>query len=160
MIAYRSLALTLATACWGVAAAAQQPPSTAAVDRAYQALDDTVRTMAENYLRTDCEIGEVGSALKALLQVAEPARAYLVAVEKEGPPSPVLAEFQRGLESTWQARQEFLKTPDARELGPRSYEMMTAITKEQYLKEQHAGIQAKYRERARLGLRAIAGRKP
>lgn len=160
MIAHRSFALTLAAACWSVAAAAQQTPSTATVDRAYQALDQRVRTIAENYLRTDCEIGEVGASLRALLQVGDSVRPYLVAVEKEGPPSPVLAEFQRGLESTWEARQEFLKTPDARELGPRSYEMMTAITQEQYMKEQQAGIQAKYRERARLGLRAIAARKP
>jgi hypothetical protein len=159
MIAYRSFPLALAATCWCVAAAAQQTPSTAAVDRAYQALDDSVRAVAENYLRTDCEIGEVGNALKALLQVAGPVTPYLVAVQKEGPPSPVLAEFQRGLESTWEARQKFLKTPDARELGPQSYQMMIAITKEQYMKEQQAGIQAKYRERARLGLRAIAARK-
>jgi len=71
----------------------------------------------------------------------------------------VLSEFQRGLEITWQARQEYLKTRDARELGNQSFEMMKAITKEQYVKEQTDGLQAKYRERAALALRAIAAQK-
>jgi hypothetical protein len=152
-----SLAAVALLACVGMTPAAAQRDSTATVDRAYEALGPRVREVAENYLRTDCEIGEVGVALRALLQVADSAKPYLVAVQKEGPPSRVLGEFQRGLDNTWQARQEFLKTPDARELGQRSFEMMTAITRDQYMKEQQAGIQAKYRERAALGLRAMEG---
>lgn len=133
---------------------------TATVDSAYQRLNVRIRGIIENYLRTDCEVGqEVGSALRAVLAVADTARPYLLAVQKEGPPSAVLAEFQRGLDNTWDARQAFLKTPDARELGQRSYEMMIAITREQYMKEQQAAIQASYRERATLALRAIAGRR-
>ncbi len=157
MIRRRSLAATLVLAFSSIAPAAAQ---TATVDSAYQALNTRVRDIVENYLRTDCEIGEVGVALRAVLAVADTARPYLEAVQKEGPPSAVLAEFQRGLESTWQARQAFLKSPDARELGQRSYEMMTAITREQYMKEQQAAIQARYRERAALALRAMAARKP
>ena len=155
MLTRRLLTATALLAGAGVVPAAAQTDSTAAVNRAYEALGPRVRGVAENYLRTDCEIGEVGVALRALLQVADSAKPYLTAVQKEGPPSPVLAEFQRGLDNTWQARQEYLKTPDARELGQRSFDMMMAITREQYMKEQQAGIQAKYRERAALALRAM-----
>jgi hypothetical protein len=34
--------------------------------------------------------------------------------------------------------------------------MMKAITKEQYVKEQRDGLQAKYREQAAIALRALA----
>ena len=147
-----TLAMVL-TALNGTAAAQSE------VDRAYAALSQRTRDIVETYLRTDCEIGEVGAALKPVLAVADSVTRYLTAVQREGPPSAVLSDFRRGLETTWQARQEYLKTRDARELGNQSFEMMQAITKEQYEKEQNDGIQAKYRERAALALRAIAAQK-
>ena len=132
-----------------------QNSGTAEVDQAYKALDPRSRDVVEAYLRTDCEIGEVGAALKSVLQAGEIVKPYLVAVPREGPPSPVLSEFERGLNQTWEARQEFLKTPDALELGQQSFEMMKAITRDQYRKDQFQAIQAKYRERAALALEKI-----
>jgi hypothetical protein len=134
------------------ASALAQPPERA-VDQAYKALDPRNREIVETYLRTDCEIGEVGAALRAVLQIGPTVKPYLTAVAREGPPSPVLATFGNGVDETWEARQQFLKTPDALELGRRSFEMMSAITKSQYLKDQEDGIQAKYRERAALALK-------
>ncbi|HEV7515712.1 MAG TPA: hypothetical protein VGR07_05375 [Thermoanaerobaculia bacterium] len=147
-----SLAILLA------AAALAQPsgqPDTAEVDRAYRALDGKIREVVETYLRTDCEIGEVGVALKRVLALGGPVRPYLTAVERQGPPQPVLLDFNRGLDANWEARQRFLKTRDARELGEGSFKMMAAITREQYLADQQGAIQAKYRERAALALRAL-----
>jgi len=144
------LAMVLTAALNGTAAGQSE------VDRAYAALSQRTRDIVETYLRTDCEIGEVGAALKPLLAAADSVTRYLTAVQREGPPSAVLNDFRRGLESTWQARQEYLKTRDARELGDQSFEMMKAITRVQYEKEQNDAIQAKYRERAALALRAIA----
>lgn len=138
-----------------VAPASAQVAGRANVDRAYGALDPRTRAIAETYLRTDCEIGEVGVALKAVLAVGGAARAYLVAVQQEGPPSPVLDEFGRGLESTWQAREAYLRTPDAQELGKEAFDRMSGITRASYVAEQQKGIQAKYRERAALALRAL-----
>jgi len=138
-----------------VAPASAQVASRANVDRAYGALDPRTRAIAETYLRTDCEIGEVGVALKAVLAVGAAARPYLVAVQQEGPPSPVLDEFGRGLESTWQAREAYLRTPDAQELGKEAFDRMSGITRASYVAEQQKGIQAKYRERAALALRAL-----
>src|SRR4051812_3070711 len=86
-------------------AASAQVTARANVDRAYAALDPRTRTTVETYLRTDCEIGEVGVALKAVLAAGPTAHAYLVAVQQEGPPSPILDEFGRGLEGNWQARE-------------------------------------------------------
>ena len=143
------------TAIVAAPASAQVTASRANVDRAYGALDPRTRTIAETYLRTDCEIGEVGVSLKALVAVGGAARAYLVAVQQEGPPSPVLDEFGRGLESTWQARDAYLRTPDAQELGKEAFDRMRGITKTSYVAEQQKGIQAKYRERAALALRAL-----
>jgi len=128
------------------------------VDRLYQAMDARNREIVESYLRTDCEIGEVGRSLNAVMKVIDAARAYLAAVQKEGPPAAVLKDFERGLESTWSARLRFLETKDAQELGPRSFDMMKAITKVQYRKEQSDAIQARYRERAALALKAPAKR--
>jgi hypothetical protein len=137
-------------------AAAQNAAAPAAVDRAYAALDQRTRTIVETYLRTDCELGEVGVALKALIQTDGRTRAYLTAVQQGGPPSEVLTEFGRGLESTWQAREAYLRTPDAQELGKEAYDRMRGITKDAYVREQQKGLQAKYRERAALALSALA----
>jgi hypothetical protein len=125
------------------------------VDRAYAALDPRTRANVETYLRTDCELGEIGVSLKGVLTVAATTRTYLVAVQQEGPPSPVLEEFGRGLESTWQARDAYLRTPDAQELGKEAFDRMRGISKASYIAEQQKGIQAKYRERAALALRAM-----
>lgn len=123
------------------------------VDRLYEGMDPRTREIVESYLRTDCEIGEIGRGLQAVLKVIDTARPYLAAVQREGPPAAVLKDFERGLESTWTARLRFLDTKEAQELGPRSFEMMKAITRAQYQKEQSEAIQAKYRERAALALK-------
>lgn len=125
------------------------------VDELYKALNPRTREVIETYLRTDCEIGEVGKALKAVLEIASVAKPYLLAVRHEGPPQPVLSDFQRGLANTWEAREGFLKSPDALELGKESFEMMRSITRERYEKDQLNAIQAKYRERAELALQAL-----
>ena len=127
------------------------------VDRLYGALDPATRDIVETYLRVDCEIGEARASLNAVLKAIDTARPYLAAVQKEGPRTAVLVEFERGLEATWADRLKFLETKDAQELGPESFKMMKAITKAQYLKEQSEAIQAKYRERAALALKAKPG---
>jgi hypothetical protein len=140
------------------APASAQITGRANVDRAYAALDTRTRNIVETYLRTDCEIGEVGVALRALVAMdGAAARTYLMAVQQEGPPSAVLADFERGVESTWQAREAYLRTPDAQELGKEAFDRMRAITKTSYVTEQQTGIQAKYRERAALALKAMGG---
>ena len=136
-------------------ALAAQGDSTARVDAAFKALDEKARLVAETYLRTDCELGEEGRALAALLPLARQVQPYLQAVVAEGPPSPVRADLDKALEESWRARLQFLASPEAGELGPRALEMMKAITREQYLKDQRAALQAKYRERAALALTAI-----
>jgi hypothetical protein len=136
-----------------------QVASRANVDRAYAALDQRTRANVETYLRTDCEIGELGVSLKGVLTVAAATRTYLTAVQQEGPPSPVLDEFGRGLEGGWQAREAYLRTPDAQELGKEAFDRMRGITKAAYVAEQQKGIQAKYRERAVVALKAM-GTKP
>src|SRR5436305_3732997 len=101
IIRIASLAILLA------AAALAQPsgqPGTAEVDRAYRALDGKIRDVVETYLRTDCEIGEVGVALKRVLALGDSVRPYLAAVERQGPPQPVLQDFNRGLYVNWEAR--------------------------------------------------------
>jgi hypothetical protein len=148
-------AVLLLTAIVAAPAAAQNAAERAEVDRAYATLDQRTRTIVETYLKTDCELGEEGVALKALIQANGRTRGYLTAVQRQGPPSPVLTEFGRGLESTWQAREAYLRTPDAQELGKDAYDRMRAITKDSYLREQQKGIQAKYRERAALALTAL-----
>ena len=145
----------LLTAIVAAPAAGQNTAALAEVDRAYAALDLRTRTIVETYLRTDCELGEEGVALKALIQADGRTRAYLTAVQRGGPPSEVLTEFGRGLESTWQAREAYLRTPDAQELGKEAYDRMRGITKEAYVREQQKGLQAKYRERAALALSAL-----
>lgn len=126
------------------------------VDLAYLALSKRTRFAVENYLRTDCEVGEVGKALLALLPFSEKATPYLKAVRQEGPPTPVIRALNKGLKKAWRARLAFLETPDALELGEESFRMMKAITQEQYFKEQRASLQAKYRERATIGLERLA----
>ncbi|HVT60708.1 MAG TPA: hypothetical protein VHR45_20215 [Thermoanaerobaculia bacterium] len=136
----------------------QQPVKAdrAEVDRAFRALDAQSREIVETYLRTDCEIGEVGVNLKALVALGDRVKDYLTAVERQGPPSPVVDQFSQGLAESWKARQSFLETKEARALGEKLFAMMRAITREKYEKDQQAGLQAKYRERASLGLRALA----
>ena len=141
-----------------ISPAIAQVPSRTEADRIYKDMRPDVREAAETYLRTDCEIGEVRAALNSLLKVAEEVKPYLFAVQREGPPSPVVGVFERGLDDSWRLRQEFLKTPDALELGRESFEMMKVITEEQYRKDQRQAIQAKYRERAALALKAMSGR--
>ncbi len=147
--------MTLMLTAMVVAPASAQVPDRANVDRAYGALDQRTRNILETYLRTDCEIGEVGVSLKAVVALGATARPYLMAVQQEGPPSPVLNEFGRGLESTWQAREAYLRTPDAQELGKEAFDRMRGITKTSYVAEQQKGIQAKYRERAAIALKAM-----
>jgi hypothetical protein len=150
------LTAVMFTASVAAPASAQVPTGRANVDRAYAALDGRTRGSVEAYLQTDCELGEVGVALRALLATNGRTRPYLIAVQQEGPPSQVLAAFDRGLENTWQARDAYLRTPDAQELGKEAFDQMRAITKAAYLAEQQKGIQAKYRERAALALKAMA----
>jgi hypothetical protein len=134
-----------------------QPTGTREVDTAFRALDPKIVPIVEGYLRTDCEIGEVGVALKRLLAVAEQVTPYLRAVVQQGPPSPIRAELGRSLEESWAARQRFLQTPEARELGEESFRMMQSIRREDYVREQQTSLDAKYRERAALALRQIEG---
>ena len=148
------LMMTLMLTAIVVAPASAQVANRANVDRAYGALDPRTRNILETYLRTDCEIGEVGVSLKSVVALGAAARPYLMAVQQEGPPSPVLNDFGRGLESTWQAREAYLRTPDAQELGKDAFDRMRGITKTSYLAEQQKGIQAKYRERAAIALKA------
>lgn len=149
--------LALATVAWLVAAspAIAQSSGMAEVDRIYKDLRPDVRLAVDAYLRTDCEIGEVRAALNSLLKVAAEARPYLLAVQRNGPPSSELMVFEVGLDETWRSRQEFMKTRDALELGQRSFEMMKAITEDQYRRDQRQAIQAKYRERAAIMLKAM-----
>ncbi len=149
------LMMTLMLTAMVVAPASAQVADRANVDRSYGALDQRTRNILETYLRTDCEIGEVGVSLKAVVALGAAARPYLMAVQQEGPPSPVLNEFGRGLESTWQAREAYLRTPDAQELGKEAFDRMRGITKTAYVAEQQKGIQAKYRERAAIALKAM-----
>jgi hypothetical protein len=135
----------------------QEPTSTGEVDAAFRALDQKSLAIVEAYLRTDCELGEEGVALKRLLAIAERVVPYLRAVVRQGPPSSIRAELQRSLEAAWAARQKFLQTPEARELGEESFRMMQSIRKEDYLRAQQAALDAKYRERAALALRRIEG---
>lgn len=125
------------------------------VDAAYKRLDPKIRVTVESYLMTDCELGEEGGALKKLLAVGPAARPYLVAVQREGPPSPVTTRLAKDLDTAWKARQKFLKTPEARALGEQSFQMMKAITKQQYESDQRAALQAKYRERVAQALKAM-----
>lgn len=134
-----------------------QPAGTQEVDAAFRALDPKIVLIVEGYLRTDCELGEVGVALKRLLAVAEQATPYLRAVVQQGPPSPIRGELDRSLEESWAARQRFLQTPEARELGEESFRMMQSIRREDYVREQQTALDAKYRERAALALRQIEG---
>lgn len=152
---HRYLMTALLLAATLVAPASAQATSRAEVDRAYAALDKRTRDVVETYLRTDCEIGEVGVALKAVVALGTTVRPYLQSVELQGPPSPVLNDFGRGLESTWQAREAYLRTPDAQELGKEAFDRMRSITKISYVAEQQRGIQAKYQERAAIALRAM-----
>ena len=133
------------------------PAGTQEVDAAFRALDPKTREIVETYLRTDCELGEEGKALDQLGAVAEQATPYLRAVVKEGPPSPVRTGLERSLEKSWAARQRFLRTQEARELGEEAFQMMQAITRDDYLRTQRESLDAKYRERAALALRRIEG---
>lgn len=150
------LALGLLIALVSQGASAQQD-AVAQVDKAFNRLEPPVREVVESYLRTDCEIGEVGIALKRVLQVGNAVAPYLTAVVRGGPPSAARAVLERGLSESWEARQAFLKTPDAQELGPESFAMMKAITEDAYRKDQRGALDAKYRERAALALRAMEG---
>jgi hypothetical protein len=68
-----------------------------------------------------------------VLRLGDVALPYLLAVQRGGPPSVVFKGFQRGLDDTWKWRQEFLKTPEALDLGPESFAMMKAITRDEYV---------------------------
>ncbi|HVT17242.1 MAG TPA: hypothetical protein VHQ90_13825 [Thermoanaerobaculia bacterium] len=67
-------------------------------------------------------------------------------------------ESSQGLAESWKARLSFLESPEARVLGEKTFAMMRAITREQYERDRQAALQARYRERARLALRAMTGR--
>lgn len=139
-------------------ALAQAPqPDTAEVDAAYRALDEKTLDLVEVYLKTDCELGEEGLALRAVLEVAQRVTPYLKAVVAQGPPSPVRSDLEAALKTSWEARQRFLDTPEARELGEESFQMMRSITREDYVRLQRESLDAKYRERAALALEKIAG---
>jgi hypothetical protein len=133
------------------------PTGTQEVDAAFRQLDPETRSIVEAYLRTDCELDEVGLALDRLVAVAERATPYLQAVVRQGPPAPVRTELERGLEASWAARQRFLETPEARELGEESFQMMQAISRDDYSRVERQSLDAKYRERAALALRKIEG---
>lgn len=148
--------LGLALAFVALPALAQQVDRTE-VDRAFRELDRESRLVVERYLKTDCELGEEGRNLQAVLEIADRVRPYLVAVERQGPPSVVVEELDGDLEQAWQARQRFLKTPEARELGEESFQMMQAISREDYFRDQRQALEAKYRERAALALRRMGG---
>jgi hypothetical protein len=148
--------LGLALAFVALPALAQQVDRTE-VDRAFRELDRESRLVVERYLKTDCELGEEGRNLQAVLEIADRVRPYLVAVERQGPPSVVVEELDGDLEQAWQARQRFLKTPEAQELGDESFQMMQAISREDYFRDQRQALEAKYRERAALALRRIEG---
>jgi hypothetical protein len=134
-------------------------PATWEVNGAYDALEAKARQVVENYLRTDCAVGAVDEALVPVLRLGDVVLPYLAAVQRGGPPSVVLKEFQRSLDDTWKRRQEFLKTPEALDLGQESFAMMKAITRNQYVRDQREALTVGYRERANVAVRAMSGRR-
>lgn len=133
-----------------------QSQGIAEVDRAYEALDSKTRSIIDAYLQTDCEIGEGRASLDVVVALGDRARPLLLVINKLGPPSRVLSSFIKELSQSWQARQRFLESSDARELGEESFTMMKAISREAYEKDQLNAIQAKYRERAMLVLKEMS----
>jgi hypothetical protein len=150
----RILETVLVVLTLGIGAVTGQTVPPSEVDRQYNSLTPENRQIAETYLRTDCEIEQVGMALRAVRERIGTLRPYLEAVRVEGPPSPVLVELRQGLSEAWLSRQEFLQSPDAFELGQEAYDLMIAISREQYFADQETALQAKYRERAALALQA------
>jgi Ca2+-binding RTX toxin-like protein len=132
-------------------------PCGAEVDCAFAELDADVRALTERYLRTDCGFGVQSLALtQELVEVGTQARRYLEAVRAQGPPRQVLRELEQTLDRAWASMQAYLATDYAHRAGADWFEQMTEITEEEYFENQRESLDAGYRERASLALRAIS----
>lgn len=128
------------------------------VDREYAALSSRARDLVERFLRTDCELGELGDEMKSVVELGDSLKAYLNAVRQEGPPSPVLLQLERDLEQAWAARVAFLQRPEAKALGEDALKRLRSVTSEQYRADARTALLAKYRERSSLALGLIEGK--
>jgi hypothetical protein len=127
-------------------------PTVAAQDAGptQSALDDLQR-----YLLVDCEYGEEETALSRLMRHGDVLEAELERLLFEGPPGPLLDEFNVALEQEWERRAAFLESNPQLGLDPDALLAVLAISHEEFIEQGLTRFDTMCREKAVAALAEI-----
>ncbi len=141
-----SLILTLALLLFAAVAPARAQGAAASAE-ALEALS--------RFLATDCEVGEPGSALAALLQHGRELEPELERLLRDGPDTTLLDEVTDGLALHWDERSAFLETHPQLGLDPVAWLDVVSTTREAWIERGVLRFTLVCREKAAVALVAI-----
>ena len=113
------------------------------------------QTVWENFINHDCEVGEEGVALAAVLERKEMFEPRLIEVLRDGP-GPEEAELARlEAEGQWQILERYLDSRKVTGLSLSSETALRALKQETFVEREVAVFILKQRENAAIALAAI-----
>jgi hypothetical protein len=109
----------------------------------------------DRFLDLDCEVGEPGAALAAVVGHANELEPVLAGILLDGPDAGRLDEVADLRAQQWQRRQAYLDTNPWIGLDAQALASVESMTLEEFVDAERARYDALYRERAVLGLAGI-----
>lgn len=114
----------------------------------------------DQYLNTDCEVGEEGESLKLILKYQDELEPVLITILLEGPDVKTLEEFEVDLDQQWRKRDAFvgdMSQSDMQQegLSPEDAEIALMTSEEEYKALYTNQFIQKYQEKAAVALVAF-----
>ncbi len=117
--------------------------------------DRETETVWENFINHDCEVGEEGVALAAVLERKEMFEPRLIEVLRDGPGSEETERARLEAEGQWQILERYLNSRKVTGLSLSSETALRSLKQETFIEREVAVFILKQRENAAIALAAI-----
>ncbi len=117
--------------------------------------DREAQTVWENFINHDCEVGEEGVALAAVLERKELFEPRLIEVLRDGPGEEELELARLEAEGQWQILERYLNSRKVTGLSLSSETALRSLKQETFVEREVAVFILKQRENAAIALAAI-----
>jgi len=117
--------------------------------------DDAGRDALARYLGVDCELGERGAALGAVVRQRDAVEPRLIELLRSGPDAGLMLEVEASLAASWERRRAFLSRRRDDAFSPSDLDLVLDQSREEYLEAGRARFAAVFRERTIVALAAL-----